>query len=79
MRIYNERGIALVTVLLVTLVSMTLMVSAAIVGGNTSLVAKYRERETMLQAVADAGIEEARSAVNGNPRSFQALNPPVML
>ncbi len=62
---HNERGIALVTVLLVTLVVLTLMSTAAVLGGNTALVTRYRQRETLLTTVADAGIEEARSAVNG--------------
>src|SRR5437660_12764633 len=65
MHIQNERGIALVTVLLVTLVVLTLMGTAAVLGGDKALVAKYRQRETLLMTVADAGIEEARSAVNG--------------
>ena len=65
MHIHNERGIALVTVLLVTMVVLTLMGTAAVLGGNTSLVTRYRQRETLLTTVADAGIEEARSAVNG--------------
>jgi hypothetical protein len=65
MHIQNERGIALVTVLLVTLVVLTLMGTAAVLGGNSALVTKYRQRETLLTTVADAGIEEARSAVNG--------------
>jgi hypothetical protein len=61
----NERGIALVTVMLVTLAVLTMMSTAAVLGGNASLVTKYRQRESLLMAVADAGIEEARSAVNG--------------
>ena len=65
MHLHNERGIALVTVLLVTLVVLTLMSTAAVLGGNTALVTRYRQRETLLTTVADAGIEEARSAVNG--------------
>jgi len=65
MHIHNERGIALVTVLLVTLVVLTLMSTAAVLGGNTALVTRYRQRATLLTSVADAGIEEARSAVNG--------------
>src|SRR5438552_5922534 len=65
MHIHNERGIALVTVLLVTMVVLTLMSTAAVLGGNTSLVTRYRQRETLLTTVANAGIEEARSAVNG--------------
>jgi len=64
-RFRNERGIALATVLLTTMVVLTLMVTAAIVSSNTSLLSNYRSRETTLVAAADAGIEEARSALNG--------------
>jgi hypothetical protein len=63
--IKNERGIALVTVMLVTLAVLTMVSTAAVLGGNASLVTKYHQRESLLLAVADAGIEEARSAVNG--------------
>src|SRR5256885_5239786 len=66
MPIHNERGIALVAVLLVTFAILMLMGTAAILGGNTSLVTKNRQRETLLVSLADAGIEEARSAVNGS-------------
>ena len=66
LRMKNERGIALVTVLLLVLVIATLAVTAAMLGGNATLVMKYRQRETLLQNAADAGIEEARAAVNGN-------------
>jgi Tfp pilus assembly protein PilX len=65
LRMRNERGIALATVLMITMVVLTLMVSAAIVSSNTSLLSNYRSRETVLAAAADAGIEEARSALNG--------------
>src|SRR5438045_9476045 len=41
------------------------MSTAAVLGGNTALVTRYRQRATLLTTVADAGIEEARSAVNG--------------
>lgn len=66
LRMRNERGIALATVLMITMVVLTLMVSAAIVSSNTSLLSNYRSRETVLAAAADAGIEEARSALNGS-------------
>jgi type II secretory pathway pseudopilin PulG len=62
----NERGMALVAVLLVTLAIATLAVTAVMLSTNSTLVMKYRQRETLLQNVADAGIEEARSAVNAD-------------
>ncbi len=61
----DERGIALVTVLLVTLAIATLTVTAAVLNSNTSLVNKYHQRQSLLEAVADAGLEEARSRING--------------
>src|SRR5437763_14344707 len=80
MHMHNERGIALVTVLLVTLVVLTLMSTAAVLGGNTALVTRYRQRGTLLTTVADAGIEEARSAVNGTrtlcaARGYASVEP----
>jgi Tfp pilus assembly protein PilX len=62
----NERGIALVVVLLVVLAVAAIAAGAALLGSNTSLINKYHDRQSVLETVADAGLEEARSAVNGN-------------
>jgi hypothetical protein len=62
----NERGIALVAVLLVVLAVAAIAAGAAILGSNTTLINKYHDRLSTLETVADAGLEEARSAVNGN-------------
>jgi hypothetical protein len=66
MRYGNERGLALIGVLMLALVVTTLIIGAAVVTSNSRLVATYNERQGRLQAAADAGLEEMRSAINGN-------------
>jgi hypothetical protein len=61
----NERGVALISVLLVTLALVAIAAGALLLTSQTSLVNKYHERQSMLEAAADAGLEEARSRVNG--------------
>jgi hypothetical protein len=68
----NERGIALITVLMVALVVGVFSVAAALIGSNSSLINRYQERQTTLKAVADAGIEQARSQVNANLALYPA-------
>ncbi len=65
-RLDNERGIALIVVLLVTLVVAVVAVSAAVLSTNSTLIGRYSDRLSLLEAAADAGIEEARSRINGN-------------
>jgi hypothetical protein len=62
----DERGIALIVVLLVTLVVAVVAVSAAVLSTNSTLIGRYSDRLSLLEAAADAGIEEARSRINGN-------------
>jgi hypothetical protein len=64
--IRNERGVALITVLLVALVVGVFSVAAALMGTNSSLINRYQERVNTLEAIADAGVEEARSRVNAD-------------
>ncbi|HTR21862.1 MAG TPA: hypothetical protein VMH88_13505 [Gemmatimonadales bacterium] len=61
----NERGIALIVVLLVVLGVAAIIAGAALLGSNTTLINKNQDRLTVLESVADAGIEETRSAING--------------
>lgn len=68
----NERGIALVVVLLVVLAVAAIIAGAALLGSNTSLISKHEARLSILETVADAGIEEARSAINGNRALYPA-------
>lgn len=62
----NERGVALVVVLLVVLAVAAIAAGAALLSSSTSLIDKYHTRLSTLETVADAGLEEVRSAVNAN-------------
>jgi hypothetical protein len=64
--IRNERGLALITVLLVSIVVAVLATAAVMLSTTNSLINRYADRELALETVADAGIEEARSRVNGD-------------
>ena len=66
----NERGVALITVLLVTLALVAVSAGALMLTSQTSLVNKYHQRQSLLEAAADAGLEEVRSKVNGNIKLY---------
>jgi hypothetical protein len=66
----NERGVALISVLLVTLALVAIAAGALMLTSQTSLVNKYHQRQSLLEAAADAGLEEARSMVNGNTKLY---------
>jgi len=66
----NERGIALVVVLLVVLAVSAVIAGAAMLGSSTSLIQKHQARLSTLETVADAGLEEARSLINGNKTQY---------
>jgi len=71
-RIHNERGVALITVLLVALVVGVFSVAAALIGTNSGLINRFQERQNTLEAVADAGIEQGRSIVNADRTLYPA-------
>jgi Tfp pilus assembly protein PilX len=62
----SERGIALVVVLLVALAVAAISVGAGMLSTSTSSINLYSDRLSVLEAVAEAGLEEARSAINGD-------------
>ena len=68
--IENERGIALVVVLLVVLAVAAIIAGAAMLGSNTSLINRHQARLSVLETVADAGLEEARSRINGDKTQY---------
>jgi len=71
-RLKPRRGMALITVLLISLVITALMVTAAMLQSNSSLIAKYQQRTSVLRWAADAGIEEARTKINNNKALYPA-------
>lgn len=63
--IQDERGIALVVVLLVVLAVAALVGGAALLGSGTAIISRRDARQSVLETAADAGLEEARSRING--------------
>ncbi len=70
--IRNERGVALITVLYVALVVAVLSTTAVLLSMTSAMVNRNTDRELSLESVADAGIEIARSRVNGTPAIYPA-------
>jgi Tfp pilus assembly protein PilX len=66
----NERGIALVVVLLVVLAVAAIIAGSALLGSSTSLIGRHEARQSVLETAADAGLEEARSRINGDKRQY---------
>jgi len=66
-RLRDERGIALLTTLLVALAVSAIAIAAAMMTLNANLIGKNSERSATLDAVALAGLEEARSRINATP------------
>ncbi|MCE9601598.1 MAG: hypothetical protein K8S21_05200 [Gemmatimonadetes bacterium] len=64
-RLRARRGIALIVVLLIALAVAAIAAGATFLNLNTALVNTYHNRLSSLESVADAGLEQARSALNG--------------
>ena len=64
--IRSERGIALLTTLLVIIAVGAITLAAVMMTLNANLVTKNGERTSNVDAAAIAGLEEARSRLNGN-------------
>jgi hypothetical protein len=62
----SERGIALLTTLLVIIAVGAITLAAVMMTLNANLVTKNGERISNVDAAAVAGLEEARSRLNGN-------------
>jgi cytoskeletal protein CcmA (bactofilin family) len=62
----DERGVALITVLLIALALAALAFGAAMVSMNGGLIRRYGERFSTTENAALAGLEEARSRLNGD-------------
>ncbi len=68
----DERGIALITVLLVSFAVSGIALAAAMWILNAGLITRNGERNATLHDVAVSGLEEARSQLNGNPALYPA-------
>jgi hypothetical protein len=63
----NERGIALILTLLITLAVAALAIGGVMIAGSGTLTAKFTAKEAALHSLADAGIEVARDSINRAP------------
>ncbi len=61
----NRRGIALMTTMLVAFAVSAIAIAAVMMTLNANLVGKNTERASAVDAAALAGVEEARSRLNG--------------
>ena len=66
----NERGVALITVLLLAFALSALALGAGMMAMNTGLIRRYNERFTLVTDAALAGLEEGRSRLNGTPSLY---------
>jgi len=66
----DERGMALVMVMLITVAVAALAAGAIFLTSSATLISKGQEREEDMRNAADAGIELGRSALNGTPSLF---------
>lgn len=62
----NEQGIAMAITLFIVLAVGALATGAALVGTNHTLINRYYDRHSTLEAAADAGLEQARALINAN-------------
>ncbi len=66
----DERGVALVLVMLLTVAAVSLAAAAVFLASSANLISRAHQREADMRNAADAGIEMGRSALNGNPTLF---------
>ncbi|HET6232022.1 MAG TPA: hypothetical protein VFE05_18255 [Longimicrobiaceae bacterium] len=69
-RVQDEAGLALMMVLLIVMIVGVLAIGAVTMLGNSSLISAYEDQQTTLESVADAGIEQARARINGDPTLY---------
>jgi len=69
-RLTDQRGIALFTVLLLSLALSALVIGGSLVTTNSTMIRRYGDRMSMIENAALAGLEEARSRLNGTPTLY---------
>jgi hypothetical protein len=63
----DERGVALILTLFLSLVVAGMAVGVILMASNSNLIAKFHSTEAMMAAAADAGLEQGRDTLNGTP------------
>ncbi len=64
---HGERGMALLLSLILAVVVTSMAIGMVLIAQNNSLVSKFHANEAMMQAAAEAGLEQARDTLNGTP------------
>ena len=67
---HDREGIALLVVLLLTMVVAAIAAGAALIGANSFLINAYDQKISLLESVADAGLELGRARLNAEPSLF---------
>ncbi|MGE0554932.1 MAG: hypothetical protein AB7R55_15995, partial [Gemmatimonadales bacterium] len=64
MTIRNERGVALILALLITLAVAAMAMGGVMIASSGTLTARFTAKEAALHSLADGGLEEARDSIN---------------
>lgn len=74
----DQPGIALLVVMLVTMVMSAIAAGAALIGANTYLINEYDSQSSLLESVADAGLERGRARLNADPTLYSTAAPSAL-
>lgn len=62
----NDDGFALMFVLLIAMAVAAIAIGASTMQSNTGLISRYRDQHSVLETVANAGLEVARAGINND-------------
>jgi type II secretory pathway pseudopilin PulG len=68
--VQNRDGFALITVMLVVMITALLATSAAVIGSANTVSNRYYDRQSQLDAAALEGMELTRAKINGNKSMY---------
>jgi type II secretory pathway pseudopilin PulG len=71
-RFNDQRGFALITVMLVVIIVALMATGAAVIGSSHTVANRYYDRESQLDNVALDGISLAMARIQGNPGLYPA-------
>jgi Tfp pilus assembly protein PilX len=63
----KERGAALIFTLVLAFLVTGIAIGMLLMTGNGTIVSRFHTTEAVMEAAADAGIEQGRDTVNGSP------------
>jgi hypothetical protein len=74
---HDRPGMALVTVLLILLVVGAISTAAALITSNAWIIEHHDARQSILETVAESGLEEARALINGDSQVADSVFKPL--